>query len=155
MGGDMRFCSTIALLLPVMYFGGCAATTHVQEPDDPTRLFAAAFKRSGGIAGTSCNFVIHSDGTYSVHRSLGRHEEGESGTISGRKTWADLLANLKSARDDYPAPGGSADGYQYSASWKDRSVKWNALNQNLPPALRTLTDMLNKVFDETSGPGAS
>jgi hypothetical protein len=131
------------LALSVVVF---AAVSRAGEPAAPL-LEPIRYERTGGFVGTRDVVEITPAGDVVVTGRLMGEGKGQL-TGEQRARLAGLFADWKSLKPSYPAPPGSADGFQIKLRWGGTEVSANELAPNLPAAFTAARQEIEKIAQE-------
>lgn len=113
-------------------------------------LEAIKYSRTGGFVGTNDGMEISPAGAVTVQGKLLGNAKGQLTPEQSAKL-AGLFADWKSLKASYPAPRGSADGFQITISYGTVSVSASDMNAALPASFKAAQSELEKIAQEMKG----
>lgn len=102
------------------------------------------YQRSGGFAGTNDVIEITPDGDVMVQGKLMGTGKGKL-TADQIKALVPLFKEWDKYQPSYPAPTGSADGFELKIRYGTREVAASELNTTLPTSYREIARALEKI----------
>ena len=142
------------LMLSLVLVGSlaaCAVGSDTQPGSAPTTaasqavgLQAIRYQRTGGFAGTNDVIEITADGAVVVQGKLMGQAKGQL-TADQIKELAPLFKEWDKYAASYPAPRGSADGFELKIRYGTREVAASEMNATLPASFKKIREALEKI----------
>ncbi len=143
----MKTLTLVALVLVMLARGvGRAADT---QPATGSRaaLQAIRYERTGGFAGTNDVIEITPAGAVVVQGKLMGSAKGQL-TAEQINALARVFADWSSLRANYPAPAGSADGFNLKIRYGAKEVSGSEMNASLPATFKAAREALETIARE-------
>jgi hypothetical protein len=143
----MRISGVVAVLAFVLVAAGLrAADTLPATGSQPAKaeLQAIRYQRSGGFAGTNDVIEITPAGAVVVQGRLMGNAKGQL-TAAQVAALVPLFADWKSLKANYPAPAGSADGFNIKIRYGTTEVSASDMNASLPKTFKAAQEALEKI----------
>ena len=144
----MRISAILAVWVVVglAVLGLRAADTAPATGSQPAKaeLQAIRYQRSGGFAGTNDVIEITPAGAVTVQGKMMGNAKGQL-TAQQIAALVPLFADWKSLKADYPAPAGSADGFNIKIKYGTTEVSASDMNGTLPKTFKAAQEALEKI----------
>jgi hypothetical protein len=108
------------------------------------------YERTGGFVGTRDVVEIGKDGTLAVSGKLLGKATGKL-TSEQMQRLALLFSGWKSLKQNYPAPQGSADGFEFKIRYGTTEVSASEMNRDLPEKFRAARTAIEKLAQDAAG----
>jgi hypothetical protein len=140
----------ITVLLLTTAISACATAADTKPESRPTTATQPAvfqairYQRTGGFAGTNDVIEITADGAIVVQGKLMGQSKGQL-TADQIKELIPLFAEWDKYNVSYPAPSGSADGFELKIRYGTKEVAASELNTTLPASFGEIYKALEKI----------
>lgn len=108
------------------------------------------YERTGGFPGSNDVIEITDAGAVVVQGRLMGNGKGQL-KPDQIATLIPLFAQWKTLQDSYPAPAGSADGFQLKIRYGGNEVSANELNESLPISFTAVHKALEQIARDITG----
>jgi hypothetical protein len=117
------------------------------RPASQPALQAIRYERTGGFAGTNDVIEITPAGAVVLQGKLMGNGKGQL-TAEQIAALAPLFADWKSLKASYPAPAGSADGFNIKIRYGTTEVSASEMNASLPATFKAARQALEKIAQD-------
>jgi hypothetical protein len=136
LAGAMAGCAVAADTQP--------ATAPATAASQPAALQPIRYQRTGGFAGTNDVIEITADGAVVVQGKLMGQAKGQL-TADQIKELVPVFHEWDKYAASYPAPQGSADGFELKIRYGTKEVAASELNRTLPATFTRIREALEKI----------
>ena len=143
----------ITRLVPLVLLGFTLGLHAAQAPatapasapaTQAAKLLPIRYQRTGGFAGTNDVIEITPEGVVAVQGRLMGNSRGQL-TPEQIAKLVPLFADWKSYKASYPAPAGSADGFEIRIRYGTSEVAASDLNETLPESFKAVQKAIEQI----------
>ena len=143
-----RLIAVFAVLIPLLFLAGCASDIPVPSNNHTAQKVLVDYTRSGGIAAFNDRVVIFENGQAVYSRNS---KTGEFSVPADQLSELQTLlvnADFPSLAPSYPAPSPGADYFQYTITYRDKTV--TTQTGGVPDSLLAIIGRLDALLAENA-----